>query len=184
MCTRWILGAQVLAAGFLLAACADGPPRMVVDPELEAMEANSMSYGFRANMTREGVREFFVEADTALFFQDSTVVYLRGHVKLTAYNEEFGTEKAIVTSDRGRLETDTNELLAEGNAVLFIQVGERRIESYELRYTPETDNIRSDSAVVMYEGNDIIEGTSFTSDLNFERIDIRNARTRGGAVRF
>ena len=184
MCTRWILGAQVLAAGFLLSACTDSAPRMVVDPELEAIEANSISFGFRANMTREGVRQFFVEADTALFFQDSTVVYLHGHVKLTAYNEELGTEKAIVTSDRGRLETDTNELLAEGNAVLFIQVDGRRIESYELRYTPETDNIRSDSAVVMYDGDDIIEGTSFTSDLNFERVDIRNARTRGGAVRF
>jgi hypothetical protein len=36
----------------------------------------------------------------------------------------------------------------------------------------------------MYDGDDVVEGTSFTSDLSFERVVIRNARTRGGAVRF
>ena len=73
---------------------------------------------------------------------------------------------------------------AEGNAVLIIQADGRRIESYELTYTPEIDLIQSDSATVMYDGDDIIEGTSFSSDLNFERVFVRNARTRGGAVRF
>jgi lipopolysaccharide assembly outer membrane protein LptD (OstA) len=105
-------------------------------------------------------------------------------VKLTAYHEELGTEKAIVTSDRGRLDTSTNALWAEGNAVLMIQADGRRIESYMLSYTPETNNIQSDSATVMYDGDDIIEGTSFISDLDFERVLIRNARTRGGAIRF
>ena len=125
-----------------------------------------------------------MEADTAFVFQDSTVVLLRGNVRLTAYNEELGTEKALVTSDRGRLNTSTNELFAESNAVLLIRADGRRIESYELRYVPDDDRIRSDSATVMYDGDAIVEGTSFTSDLNFERVIIPNARTRGGAVRF
>ena len=157
---------------------------MVVDPELEAMEADYIIFGFTSNVTRGGVREFVVEGDTALIFQDSTVVLLRGNVTLTAYNEDLGTEKAVVTSDRGRLDKSTNEMLAEGNSVLLIRANGRRIESYELRYTPDSNTIRSDSAVVSYDGDDVVEGTSFVSDLNFDDVRIRNARTRGGAVRF
>jgi hypothetical protein len=80
------------------------------------------------------------------------------------------------------LDNSTNELLAEGNAILLIRADGRRIESYELRYIPDDDRIRSDSLSVMYDGDAIIEGTSFTSDLNFERVVIQNARTRGGSI--
>ncbi len=156
---------------------------MVVDPELVAMEADYIIFGLTDNVTRAGIREFVVEADTALIFQDSTIVLLRGNVRLTAYNEDLGTEKAVVTSDRGRLDNSTNEMLAEGNTVLLIRADGRRIESYELRYTPDQNRIQSDSSVVMYDGDDVVEGTSFNSDLNFERVFIFNARTRGGTVR-
>ena len=184
MATSRLLRAQVFAAGLLLGACTDSPPGMVVDPELAAMEADYIIFGLTNFLTRQGIREAVVEADTAFVFQDSTVVLLRGNVRLTAYNEELGTEKALVTSDRGRLNTATNELFAEGNAVLLIRADGRRIESYELHYIPDSDLIRSDSATVMYDGDAIIEGTSFTSDLNFDNVVILNGRTRGGAVRF
>ena len=158
---------------------------MVVDPDLEAMEADAIMYGFTSTLLDlRGVREFDVSADTAWIFRDSTVVYLRGNVTLTAYNEDVGDEKALVTSDRGRLDTSTNEMLGEGNAILLILTDGRRIESYELYYAPDQDEIRSDSATVMYEGDNIIEGTSFRSDLNFENVVIRNGLTRGGAVNF
>ncbi len=184
MGAKRLLCAHVLAAGLLLAACTDSAPRMVLDPDLEATEADYIIFGLTNYLTRQGIREAVVEADTALVFQDSTVILLRGNVKLTAYNAELGTEKAIVTSDRGRLDTDTNELFAEGNAVLLIRADGRRIESYELRYLPDIDAIRSDSATVMYDGDDVVEGTSFNSDLDFERVQIQDARTSGGAVRF
>ena len=156
---------------------------MVVDPELEALEADYIIYGLTRYLTRRGVREAIVRADTALVFQDSTVTLLRGNVVLTAFNEELGTEKALVTSDRGRLDQSTNDLYAQGNAVLLIRADGKRIESSELHYTPDNNMIRSDSSVVMYEGDDVIEGTGFTSDLDFEQVRIFNARTRGGTVR-
>ena len=175
---------QSLAVALLSTACTEGPPRMVVDPDLEALQADYILFGLTDNVTREGIREFVLEADTALVFQDSTIVLLRGNVTLTAYNEDLGTERAVVTSDRGRLEKGSNEMLAEGNSVLLIRADGRRIESYELRYSPYDRSIRSDSAVVMYDGDDVVEGTGFNSDLDFEQVIIQNARTRGGTVRF
>jgi LPS export ABC transporter protein LptC len=178
-----VLG-HILIPALLLLACTEAPPRMVVDPDLAAMEADYIIFGLTDNVTRGGVREFLLKADTALIFKDSTIVLLRGNVTLTVYNEEVGTEKAVVTSDRGRLDESTNELHAEGNSVLLILADGRRIESYELRYTPDSNLIRSDSSVVIYDGGDVVEGTRFNSDLNFERVNITNARTRGGTVRF
>jgi len=176
------LRAQALAAGLLLAGCTDGPSRMIVDPYLEAMGADYLAFGLRHTGTREGVLDFRIEGDTALIFTDS--ILFRGNVTFTTYHEGIGTEKAVVTSERGRLDMDTNEMLAEGNTVLLILADGRRIESPELRYLPDEDRIRSDSATVMYDGDAIIEGTSFTSDLNFERVVILNGRTRGGSLRF
>lgn len=184
MCTRKVLCAQVLALGLLIAACTDSAPRMIVDPYLEAMEADYIIFGLTHYGSRRGIRESIVEADTALVLQESSVLLLRGNVVLTAYDEEFGTEKAVVTSDRGRLDMMTNELFAEGNAVLLIRADGRRIESSELRYMPDEDRIQSDSPTVMYDGDVVVEGAGFSSDLNFERVTIRNARTRGGAGRF
>ena len=112
-----LLSVHALAVSLFLAACAEGSPRVVVDPDLEALEADYIIFGLTDNVTRGGIREFVLEADTALIFQDSTIVLLRGNVTLTAYNEDLGTEKAVVTSERGRLNESTNEMLAEGNSV-------------------------------------------------------------------
>jgi len=167
-----------------VASCDQSRPDSVIDPALEEMEADYIMFGLTDYLTRRGIREAIVQADTAFFFQDSTAVLLSGNVRLTAYDQESGTEKAVVTSDRGRLDTSTNSLLAQGNAVLIIRADGRRIESAELRYVPDQDAISSDSATVMYDGDSIIEGTGFDADLSFERVLVRNARTRGGAVRF
>ena len=167
-----------------VAACESPRQQAVVDPKLASIEADYIIFGNTHYLTRQGIREALVVADTAYFFNDSTVVLLRGNVTLTAYHEDLGTEKAVVTSDRGRLNTNDNSMIAQGSAVLLIANGERRIESSELNYHPDRDRIWSDSATVMYEGQSIVEGNGFDADLNFDQVLVRNARTRGGTVRF
>ena len=175
---------MILALSGGLAACQSPRPEAVVDPELESIEADYIIFGNTHYLTREGIREALVVADTAYFFNDSTVVLLRGDVMLTAYHEDLGTEKAVVTSERGRLNTNDNSMVARGNATLLIADGGRRIESAELNYHPARDRIWSDSATVMYQGQSIVEGSGFDADLNFDQVLVRNARTRGGTVRF
>ncbi len=181
---RNILRVIVLILVGGLTTCENPRQEAVVDPELENIEADYIIFGNRHYLTRQGIREALVVADTAYFFNDSTVVLLRGNVTLTAYHEDIGTEKAVVTSDRGRLNTNDNSMVAYGNAVLVIAEGQRRIESAELNYHPEQDRIWSDSATVMYEGQSIVEGSGFDADLDFDQVLVRNARTRGGTVRF
>ena len=174
----------VLALVVGMAACESPRQEAVVDPELESIEADYIIFGNTHYLTRQGIREALVAADTAYFFNDSAVVLLSGNVTLTAYHEDLGTEKAVVTSDRGRLNTNDNSMVAHGNAVLVIAEGGRRIESSELTYHPDQDRIWSDSATIMYEGQTIVEGSGFDADLSFNQVLVRNARTRGGSVRF
>lgn len=175
-----VLGVAVCA--LTLAACDDFVVETVVDSALEDMEAESVIFGLTSHLTRDGIREATVMADTAYFFRDSTIVHLRGHVRLTAFHEELGTEKALVTSDRGRLNTTTNALIARGNAVLLIRADGRRIESVELNYAPDQNKIWSDSATVMYQKGRILEGSGFDADLDFDRVEVRNGRSRGGVI--
>jgi len=167
-----------LVAAVTVSACGDESTRPVVPPELEGIEATSIQYGFRFNMTREGVREARATADRAFVFQDSTVVHLDGNVRLLSYDPDTGRELAEVTSEWGRLNLSSNAMLARGNAVLVIREDERRIESPELHYAPERNQIWSDSASVMYTDERIIEGSGFESDLQFRQPTIRNPRTR------
>jgi LPS export ABC transporter protein LptC len=182
--SRSSLAGVGIGLAIALSACENPRQEAVVDPQLVSIEADYIIFGNTHYLTRKGIREALVVADTAYFFNDSTVVLLRGNVTLTAYHEDLGTEKAVVTSDRGRLNTSDNSMVAQGNAVLEIAEGERRIESSELSYHPEQDRIWSDSATVMYEAQTIVEGSGFDADLNFTQVLVRNARTRGGSVRF
>lgn len=160
-----------------LSGCEGESREVPLSPDLEAMEADNVVYGLEHVMTRNGVREAIVRADTAFFFRDSTIVMLRGQVHLTSFDTERGDEIADVTAEWGRLNSSNNALLARGNAVLKIRAQGRRIESAELHYAPDRDRIWSDSASVMYMEDRIIRGSGFDSDLNFRRPTIRNART-------
>jgi LPS export ABC transporter protein LptC len=162
----------------LLSACEEEAVRPVVAPELEAMKADVVTYGFEYMLTREGTREAVAFADEAYSYEDSTVVHLRKNVRLVSYDQGTGLPLAEVTADWGRLNLANNGLLARGNAVLVLNADERRIESTELHYAPEQSRIWSDSASVMYSQGRIIEGSGFESDLQFQRPTIRNARTR------
>jgi LPS export ABC transporter protein LptC len=167
-----------LMSTLMFSACEKEVVRPVVAPELEAMKADVVTYGFEYLLTREGTREAVAFADEAYSYEDSTVVHLRKNVRLVSYAAKTGLPMAEVTADWGRLNLSNNALLARGHAVLVLEEDGRRIESSELHYAPEQNRIWSDSASVMYSQGRIIEGSGFESDLQFKRPTIRNARTR------
>lgn len=168
--------------GLALGACGGDPETALAPPELQEIQADHVVFDMEQLITTEGVREAKVLADTAFFFQDSSAVHLQG-VHMTLY-DELGRETAVVTSLRGRLDTRTNQMIGRGDVVLTVHQGNRVVESPELYYDPDTQRIWSDSATVFREGNTVLRGTSFTSDVNFTDARVHNARGRGEAIRF
>ena len=173
---RW----RALPLLVLLAAagCSDEAAVPVVSPDLAEVDADAVIYGMTNQLTVEGVREAIVKADTAFVYEDSSMVVLRG-LELTIFTET-GTERAVVTARRGRLNNTTREMTAWGDVVLVIPEADRTIRTEELNYDPNRDRIWSDSTTIMEEGDRVYEGTAFESDLEFRDVRVRNARTRGG----
>jgi len=175
------LGVAAVLATLVLGACEEPDEGPVIAPELVEMNADNVMFGMTHNMTRDGIREARVEADTAYSWQDSTGIDLR-ILRLVVF-DETGAERAVVTSLSGHLDPRTRRMFATGNVVLTVYDGDRTIESEELNYDPDSNRIWSDVATVMREGNSVIEGSGFDSDAQFTSLRVRDARTRGG-VRF
>jgi LPS export ABC transporter protein LptC len=135
--------------------------------------------GLRQNLTREGVRTAFLQADRGCLWQNSDTIVVEGF-RLTVYQDDTGIEQAVVTGERGVLNTVSERMRANGNAILFIPAQGRRIESEELYYDPQANRMYSDSATVMYMEGRVVEGSGFDSDLSFENPTIRQFRTRPG----
>jgi LPS export ABC transporter protein LptC len=159
--------AAAIALSLLVAACSDEDATPIASPPLLETGADIVIQGLQHSITLNGVREGEVFADTAFFYQDSSIYYLV-EPELILFTE-FGVQKARVTARRGRFNPGTRELLANGNVILVITEGNKRIESEELNYNPTGDRIWSDSATTMIEPGRVSEGLGFDSDLDFRR---------------
>jgi LPS export ABC transporter protein LptC len=173
------LAALVLA----LAGCQDEDAGALNPPELLETGADMVMEGLEFIITRDGVKDAEVFADTAYVYNDSSFYRLRNPV-LILFTEQ-GLQRARVTADQGRFRKDTREMFAQGNVVLTINEGNRRVESSELNYDPSGDRIWSDSLTVLREAGTVSEGLGFDSDLDFRRLNvgpgsIRNTGDPGG----
>jgi LPS export ABC transporter protein LptC len=161
----------------LAGGCGSQDSVTTIPADYLAFEADGIVFGMVHRITQDGRIQGLVHADTAIQWQDSAAVHLRG-VDLTVM-EEDGSERAHVTSRSGILDTRTNRMTAYGDVVMIIPASARRIESQELHYDPQGDQIWSDSAFVFTEGSRVTRGQAFRSDLEF-----RNFRIVGrGAAR-
>jgi LPS export ABC transporter protein LptC len=159
-----------------VAACSDDAEVATVPDSYLEFDGDGIVFGMELWLTQDGVDQGRVFADTAFRWQDSAAVHLRG-VDLTVM-EEDGTERALVTARTGVLDTRTNRMTAHGNVVMVVPGEGRRIESEELQYDPQGDQIWSDSAFVYTVGSRVTRGRAFRSDLEFRNFRIVG---RGGS---
>lgn len=168
--------AGVVAAS--VAACTDDAPVATIPSDYLAFDADGIVFGMIHRMTQDGRVQGVVHADTAIQWQDSAAVHLRG-VELSV-REEDGSERAHVTARRGILDTRTNRMAAYGDVVMVIPGEARRIESQELHYDPQGDEIRSDSSFVYTHRGQVTRGRAFRSDLEFVNFRIVGRGQGGG----
>ena len=157
-----------------LAACeVEAPVATVADVDSFLGADGVIMGGVTTISNPEGIRTARLQFDTAFQWSDSTHQALRG-VNLTVFNED-GSERATVTSLRGTFEPLAERLTARGEVVLVVPFQERRLETEELHYDPEQNQLWSDSAFIMTEGGQRREGSSFNSDLEFREFVVRGS---------
>ena len=179
---REFAGPLCLVLSFVagIAACTtggeDGPLT-----ELEDVAADETVYVTSRNLTRDGVREGMLEADSIHIWQDSTHACVYG-LTLLLYNAQ-GREKGRVNADAGRLSREGAELWAYGNAVLDVPADEmneeRRIEADELFFDLDSERIWTNVPVRMMRGGCRVTGDGFETDLSFNDLRIEAPREGG-----
>ncbi len=176
---RWL---PVLVAPFVSATSGctaggdDGPLT-----ELEDVPADEILYVTSRNLTRDGVREGMLEADSIHIWRDSTHARVYG-LTLFLYDGQ-GREKGRVTADAGRLSSVSAELWAYGNALLAVPADElneeREIAAEELFFDLDRERIWTNVPVRMMRGGCRVTGDGFETDLAFNDLRIDAPREGG-----
>jgi LPS export ABC transporter protein LptC len=167
--------ALAFATSLALGACGGESTTPEAPGELQGMVPDMISYDMDTYFTNaEGIRTGRIQADSAFYFQDSTVVHMQG-VRMTV-SSETGQVRATVTAERGRYDERTQQMHALGNVVLIMPNDDRQVESGELYYDPATEKIWSDSASTYRTQGRVTRGTCFQSNLSFTQYTVCNIR--------
>jgi LPS export ABC transporter protein LptC len=173
----------VLGTAVAFSGCSEENTAPVASPPLLETGADLVINGLEHLITIEGVKEGLLYSERAFFYRDSSVYHLE-KPDLILYTET-GAQEARVTSETGRFNPNTREMLATGGVVMVITEGNKRVESEQLNYDPSGKRIWSDSMTTMIEPGRVSEGLGFESDLDFRRTvvgpgSIRNTGGAGG----
>jgi len=155
-----------------LTACSEGgaKPTTVV---AASDSADQVLYGFVHFLTRDGVREGHVAADTA-FFYDKTQTTVLKQMKLV-FIDSAGNENATITSRTGTYRWQTGNMTADGDAVLRSNDG-RVLKTEQLLYDAEKKELSTILFFTFDQAKEHLQGEGFRSDLKFEHIVVNKPR--------
>lgn len=167
-----ILGTVLL--GLVLLSGCGGSQGPVAGEEYSDMVADNVITNARYLITSHGIRQAVLLADTAYGYEDQSRFELRG-VHLTIF-DETGEESAILTSEEGELDAETNATVARGDVVLITHEDGARTESEVLYYEPELDRIWSDTPTTRYVGDSTLRGDGFSADARLHNLKLEQPR--------
>jgi LPS export ABC transporter protein LptC len=129
--------------------------------------ADQVLYGFRHYVTRNGVRESEMEADTAFFYDPTQTTILR-NMRLV-FIDSSGAPRATITSRMGRYQWQKGGLVAESSVVLKTPDG-KVLKSERLVFDSEKNSMSSDLPFAFDNKGEHVEGQGFVSDMSFDNI--------------
>jgi LPS export ABC transporter protein LptC len=179
--TRARLLASLLTGATVAFACGDsqGPP--VASGSLLPDSAEQLLIGTQFILTDNGVRRAVVRADTILMYDASTRAEMR---KVTGtFFTPTGEQDAVMTSLQGTHNSRLGSMEARGSVVVVSSKGEH-LESPHLKYDPSRNEISSDSAFTLTQGERVTKGVGFVSNPDMSNMRIlRGAQQSGTPVR-
>ena len=162
---------------FSVLSCQDSrEPPLVAEEILQLnSQASQVVFNLKHHMDSEGVRRAYVEADTAYYLENQSLVELR--VMRVTFYDGNGEEASILTAKEGVYDWGSGDMTAKVDVVVENRREGRRIETTVLNYNRARDRLWSDEPTKMMEADGtIIEGTAFESDSRMEVIDLTSAR--------
>ncbi len=168
------LRAAVLCALLLpvLGGCEQEDQKPLASDTLLGLEADQVLVGVEMNLTRAGVRNGVLVADTAFSYQEEGLLQLRNLV-ITFYGST-GLEEGVLTGREGEYRFETGDVEVSGAVEVTEAVGSKRLVTERLRYVAEVDSLYGDTAFVLYRPGLEMRGTNFVSDAQLENVQSDN----------
>ena len=168
---------SVLLLAAALSACEESgarPTTTVQAPD----SADQVLEGFSHYVTKDGIRQSRVQADTAYFYEGTQITNLV-NVKVTFYDLK-GAESSTLTAKTGLYRWQDGSMEANGN-VLVVSPDGRRLATERLRYDNASNQISTDRRFTFERGAEHLEGNSFRSDPDFRNVVTEQPRGGGPA---
>ena len=174
-------GFGALTAALVLGALATGacskPRQDPLEQVQQADSADQILFGLKLYLTNNGVRQAYLNADTA-FYYESTGRQILKKVHVTFFSPT-GDSTSVLTSRQGFYWTRTNIMEAVGDVVVVRKDG-ARLTTSELWYDQAKNEVHTDSAYVFNSTDKHGSGSGFTSDPTFTNIQSRGVRGTAG----
>ena len=169
-----------LLACIALAACGKLGPDRVGQVQQAADSADQVMGGVRTNLTAEGVRTGYLEADTAFVYENSGHTDLK-KIRVTFYTPS-GVQTSVLTADAGWYRFRTGEMEARGNVVVVRTDGARLLTS-ALKYDQSKNEVSTTEPYTYDKGDTHGQGNGFVSDPSFSNVITNRLRGSGGSFR-
>jgi LPS export ABC transporter protein LptC len=165
------------AALAILAACSKAGPDRVAQVTQAADSADQLMIKMSTNLTNEGVRSGYLEADSAFVYENSGHTDLK-NIRVTFYTPS-GVQTSVLTANAGWYRTRTGEMEARGNVVIVRTDGARLTTSI-LKYDQAKNQVTTDQPYVADDHERHFTGTGFISDPTFSNVISSGVKGTGG----
>ena len=166
-------GACALAAlAVAVVGCEQESEKPLASDTLLGLEADQVLVGVEMNLTRSGVRNGVLVADTAFSFQEEGLLRLRNLV-ITFYGST-GLEEGVLTGREGEYRFETGDVEVTGEVEVTEAAGSKRLVTERLRYAAEADSLYGDTTFIFYRPGLQMRGDSFVSDAQMENVQSLN----------
>lgn len=172
-------GAAALAVLLLAGATACDEPGLDagLDTAQMADSADQVMTNLTTYLTNEGVRQAYLEADTAWVYETAGRTELQ-EIRVTFFTAT-GVQTSVITARAGTYNFRTGAMEARDD-VLVVRNDGARLTTSLLRFDQARNEVSTDRAYVYDASDRHIEGDGFTSDPSFSNIVTLRPRGRAG----
>ncbi len=171
---KWIFIALTLvavaAAGFFVWLENRDEPELSAEAKLAVSDADLQMEGLEYVQTRNGNKEWILVAQEAQFLKDQNEAEL-DDVRITFYPKNGG--EVVMTSEKGRFNTTTQDIQAWGNVRVQSQDG-YSFHTPAVNYSAKSRQITSDQDVFFSGPRFKVEGRGLLVQLDLGKLNILN----------
>ncbi|MEX2571431.1 MAG: LPS export ABC transporter periplasmic protein LptC [Gemmatimonadota bacterium] len=163
----------------LVGGCGTESTTPSADTQAFDLQSDQVATDVTQVLTRNGVRTALLRSDSTYIQEGDRRLDLVG-VNMTFYNDN-GSSAGTLTSRSGDYDMANRAFIATGDVVLVTEGpnGERRLETEELHYDVENDEIWTEEPFTLHDDGRVSSGTSFRSDSQLRIWEVTGGQTQG-----